>query len=127
METHTEVHTHIDTAFCPLYQRTVELIGRRWTGAILRAMLSGITRYSELRHVIPDLTDRMLSERLKELEEQGIVERRVIPQTPVRIDYVLTPKGQSLGTVVEAISGWADQWLPGTETPIGAVSGEKQG
>lgn len=111
MQARTEHHTEVDAAFCPLYQRTVELIGRRWTGAIVRAMLSGITRYSDFRQVIPELTDRMLSERLRELEEEGIVERRVIPQTPVRIDYVLTDKGRSLGTVVDAISGWADEWL----------------
>ena len=112
MSAKTGEPAQIDGAFCPLYQRTVELIGRRWSGAVLRAMLSGLTRFSELRSAIPDISDRMLSERLKELEEEGIVERRVFPETPVRIEYILTEKGRSLGSVVGAISAWAGEWLP---------------
>lgn len=118
METRIKDHSiHIDGAFCPYYQQTVELIGRRWTGAILRAMLSGITRFTDLRAAVPDLSDKMLSERLKELEEEGIVERRVIPATPVRIDYTLTAKGQALGAVVDAISSWAGEWLAPADSP----------
>lgn len=98
-------------AFCPYFHHAVELIGRRWTGAILRAMLSGIDRFSDLTAAVPGLSDRMLSERLKELEAEGIVERTVIPQTPVRIVYRLTPKGRALGAVVEALSTWAGEWL----------------
>ncbi|HVC30358.1 MAG TPA: helix-turn-helix domain-containing protein [Steroidobacteraceae bacterium] len=98
--------------FCPYYHRAVELIGRRWTGAILRALLSDVERFSELTETIPGLSDRMLSERLKELESEGIVVRRVIPETPVRIEYHLTPKGRALGSVVTAVSGWAERWLP---------------
>lgn len=99
--------------FCPNYHRAVELIGRRWTGCILRALLSDVERFSELTETIPGLSDRMLSERLKELETEGIVLRRVIPETPVRIEYHLTPKGRALGTVVTAVSGWAERWLAG--------------
>lgn len=99
------------TAFCPLYHRAVELIGRRWTGAILRALLAGIERFSDLTAAIPGLSDRLLSERLKELEAEGIVSRTVIPETPVRIEYHLTEKGRALGSVVEAVSAWADVWL----------------
>jgi len=98
------------TPFCPAYHRAVELIGRRWSGAILRAMLSGVTRYSDLTAAIPGLSDRMLSERLKELEAEGIVERCVYPETPVRIEYRLTEKGRALGGVVEAVSAWAAAW-----------------
>jgi DNA-binding HxlR family transcriptional regulator len=97
-------------AFCPHYHRAVELIGRRWTGAILRAMLSGITRFSDLSQTVPGLSDRMLSERLKELESEGIITRRVLPETPVRIEYELTEKGRALQGVIEALSGWADRW-----------------
>lgn len=97
--------------FCPYYHRAVELIGGRWTGAIIRAMLTGVTRFSELTQAIPGLSDRMLSERLKELEVEGVVERRVFPLTPVRIEYHLTDKGRALGGVVEAISGWAGDWM----------------
>lgn len=99
------------TAFCPYYHRAVEVIGRRWTGAILRALLVGVGRFSELKATIPDLSDRMLSERLKELEQEGLVERVVIPSTPVRIDYRLTPKGRALQDVIEAVAAWAHDWL----------------
>ena len=98
-------------AFCPYYHRAVELIGARWTGAIIRALLSGIDHFSELAAVVPGLSDRMLSERLKELEAEGIVERRVTPSTPVRVEYHLTEKGRALGEAVNAISAWADDWL----------------
>jgi DNA-binding HxlR family transcriptional regulator len=100
-------------AFCPYYHRAVELIGRRWTGAILRAMLVGITRFSDLTETIPGLSDRMLSERLKELESEGLIFRSVIPETPVRIEYHLTEKGRSLFSVVEAVAAWAEEWLAG--------------
>ncbi|QYJ17110.1 HTH-type transcriptional regulator YodB [Rubrobacter xylanophilus DSM 9941] len=101
-------------AFCPRYQRAVEIIGRRWSGAILRAMLRGATRFGEIRDVVPNLSSRMLSERLRELEAEGIVERVVIPERPVRIEYRLTEKGRALNEVVEALARWADEWL-GTE------------
>ena len=97
-------------AFCPNYRRAVELIGRRWTGAILRAMLAGVSRFNELAETIPGLSSRMLSERLKELEAEGVVVRSVKPTVPVRVEYHLTEKGRSLGSVVEAVSRWADQW-----------------
>lgn len=99
-------------AFCPYYHRAVELIGRRWTGAILRALLGGVQRFSDLTDTIPGLSDRMLSERLKELEAEGIVLRTVIPDTPVRIEYHLTAKGRALHTIIEAVSAWAGEWLP---------------
>ena len=98
-------------AFCPFYHHAVELIGRRWTGAILRAMLVGVERFSDLAAAIPGVSDRMLSERLKELEMEGIVVRRVTPETPVRIEYRLTDKGRALEAVVKAVSAWSDGWL----------------
>jgi DNA-binding HxlR family transcriptional regulator len=104
-------------AFCPRYHHAVELVGGRWTGAVIRALLSGITRFSDITHAVPGLSDRMLSERLKELEAEGVVERRVIPETPVRIEYRLTEKGRALGDAVDAISRWADAWLPTPKEP----------
>ncbi len=98
-------------AFCPRYHQAVELIGRRWTGAIVRALLHGVTRFSGLTATIPGLSDRMLSERLKELETEGIVVRTVHPTTPVGVEYQLTPKGQALAAAVEAIAQWAEAWL----------------
>jgi len=86
------------------------LIGRRWTGAILRAQLSGAIRFSELVHAVPGLSDRLLSERLKELELEGIVSRLVYPDTPVRIEYRLTEKGHALSSVIDSVSAWAETW-----------------
>ncbi len=98
------------SAFCSVYQHTVELIGRRWTGAILRALLSGVSRFSDLSETVPGLSDRMLAERLKELEAAGIVNRKVIPETPVRVEYTLTDKGRGLHTVIQAVAAWAERW-----------------
>ncbi len=99
------------TAFCPLFHKSVELIGRRWTGAILREMLDGRQRFSDIAAAVPGLSDRLLSERLKELEAEGLVARTVLPETPVRIEYHLTQKGEDLASVMDAISAWAYKWL----------------
>lgn len=99
------------TAVCPLYHRAIELIGRRWTGAILSAMLAGEVRFSGLTEAVPGLSDRLLSERLKELESEGIVIRTVFPEIPVRIEYTLTEKGRALGEVMDSIGAWAHRWL----------------
>ena len=96
--------------FCPAYTRAIEIIGRRWTGAIVRSLLSGSTRFSQILADIPGLSDRLLSQRLKELESEGIVERCVTPTTPVRVDYRLTEKGRALGGVVHEVVRWADSW-----------------
>jgi DNA-binding HxlR family transcriptional regulator len=107
---------HEDSAaFCPYFQRAVELIGSRWTGAVLRALNSGVYRFSDLTAAIPGLSDRMLSERLKELEAEGVVTRTVIPETPVRIEYHLTQKGRALDKVIAEIGDWAETWLADTE------------
>jgi DNA-binding HxlR family transcriptional regulator len=103
----------IEGAFCPIFHRAVELIGRRWTGAIVRALLSGVVHFSDLARVIPDLSDRMLSERLKELEAEGVVARTVVPSTPVRVEYRLTEKGRALAPVFDAIGQWAREWHHG--------------
>ena len=98
-------------SFCPRFLHAVELVGRRWTGSILRALLGGPARYHELRSAIPDLSDRMLSERLRELEAEGIVTRSVIPETPVRVEYALTEKGRALESAIVAIAAWAQRWV----------------
>lgn len=97
--------------YCPYVARMMELLGRRWTGAIIWALMGGITRFSDLRTTVPDLSDRMLSERLKELEAEGIVARRVVPETPVRVEYSLTPRGRALAPVVRAVLDWCGEWL----------------
>ena len=95
---------------CARFHRASELIGRRWTGAILFVLLRERCRFAMLRDAIPDITDRMLSERLQELEAEGIVERTVIPETPVRVEYALTKKGRALAPAMDAIVDWAHKW-----------------
>jgi DNA-binding HxlR family transcriptional regulator len=96
---------------CPKFHYAVELIGRRWTGAILRAMFAGETRFGAIATAVPNLSDRMLAERLKELEREGIVERRVESSKPVRVRYHLTPKGQEVEPVLESCLQWAERWV----------------
>lgn len=105
------VEEALDDAFCPRYHYAVELVGKKWNGAILRALLQGLTRFRDLRAAIPHLSDRMLSERLKQLEAEGLVERSVVPETPVRVEYRLTERGQALEQVVAALQRWADEWV----------------
>ncbi len=97
---------------CPLYHEAVELVGRRWTGAIVAVLLSRPElRFSEIGAAIPELSDRLLSERMKELEARGVVERRVDPGPPVRIAYALTDMGRSLEPTVAELTSWAQRWL----------------
>jgi DNA-binding HxlR family transcriptional regulator len=97
-------------AVCAQFHRASELIGRRWTGAIIFVLLKERCRYATLRNAIPDITDRMLSERLQELEQEGIVERTVLPDPPVRVEYSLTRKGRALASAINAIAEWAHKW-----------------
>jgi DNA-binding HxlR family transcriptional regulator len=97
---------------CPRFHRASELIGRRWTGAILYVLLKARCRFATLRTAVKGITDRMLSERLQELEEEGIVERTVVPETPVRVEYELTKKGRELMAAIDAIAEWAERWIP---------------
>ncbi|GAC1318246.1 MAG: helix-turn-helix domain-containing protein [Thermoleophilaceae bacterium] len=96
---------------CSLYHRAIELIGKRWSGAILSVLLDGPIHFSGIRELVPELSDRLLSERLKELEAEGIVERRVLDAAPVRVEYRLTDKGRALEPAVRAIKSWAQSWL----------------
>src|SRR4051812_3473147 len=97
-------------ALCSRFHRASELIGRRWTGAIIFVLLRSRCRFATLRDAVPDITDRMLSERLQELEQEGIVERTVVPETPVRVEYALTRKGRALAGAIDAIADWANKW-----------------
>src|SRR6476660_9782513 len=98
-------------ALCVKFHRASELIGRRWTGAIIYVLLRARCRFGTLREAIPDITDRMLSERLQELEQEGNVERTVVPETPVRVEYSRTRKGRALASAIDAISEWADHGI----------------
>ncbi len=100
---------------CPKFSAAFALLGKRWTGLILRAMLLGQHRFSEIVATVPSLSDRMLAERLKELEAVGIVKRSVYPDVPVRVEYVLTPKGRDLEPVMDAVQSWANKWYGSPE------------
>src|SRR5436190_20222641 len=89
---------------CNAFHAAIALIGRRWTGAIIYLLLRSRCRFATLRAAIPEITDRMLSERLQELEQEGIVERTVVPETPVRVEYALTKKGRALASAIESMA-----------------------
>lgn len=96
---------------CPFYHEAVELIGRRWTGAILRVLMDGPLRFSQIGQAVPELSDRLLSERMKELEARGIIERTVRPGPPVRVEYALSQMGQELEPALSELQRWAARWL----------------
>ena len=112
---------HLDWAYCPVFQRTVELIGRRWSGAIIRVLLNGPMRFSDIIAAIPGLSDRLLSERLRELEAEGIVRRTVIPDVPVRIEYALTDKGAELDGIVRSVDAWGARWAEQEAATVAAA------
>lgn len=114
------VATGGDEAYCARFHYAIELIGRRWSGAILIALASGRDRYSAVRDAIPGLSDRMLCDRLRELEAAGLVRRDVVPTTPVNVRYQLTDKGQALGPVLAGLSAWASEWVEGFD-PAGTA------
>lgn len=96
---------------CPRYEMAMSILGKKWTGLLIRILLGGPKRFSDFKAQVPDLSDRLLSERLSELEELGVISRVVHDSKPVRIEYQLTPKGLALKPVVEAIQNWSEKWL----------------
>jgi len=106
----------LNAALCPRFHRAVELIGRRWTGAIVRVLLPGQMRFNELLAAIPGISDRLLTERLRELESFGIIERKVTASSPVRVSYELTQRGRELQEPLDALGHWAERWIAGDAT-----------
>jgi DNA-binding HxlR family transcriptional regulator len=102
---------------CPAFQRAVALFSKRWTGLIVHALLDGPCRFGTLSLAVEGLSDRMLSERLKELEAEGIVARRVSASTPVAVEYSLTDKGRDLQRVLRELHRWAERWCAGEPAP----------
>jgi DNA-binding HxlR family transcriptional regulator len=96
---------------CPFYHQAVELVGKRWTGAILVVLLDGPLRFSQIAQAIPELSDRLLSERMKELESRGLVVRTVRDGPPVRVEYALTGMGRELEPALAELKRWARRWL----------------
>ena len=95
---------------CPHFHAAIELIGKRWTGAILCALTERPLRFGELARAVPGLSDRLLSQRLRELEDEGLVGRDVEPGTPVRVTYSLTEKGTELRPAIQELKSWAKRW-----------------
>ena len=116
-ESGTSVRGTRASGCCPLYHEAVELVGRRWTGAILRVLMDGPLRFSEIAQAVPELSDRLLSERMKELEARGIVERTVLPGPPVRVEYSLSRMGRELQPALSELERWARRWL-GTRVTV---------
>lgn len=101
----------VHTELCPRYHRAVELIGKRWTGAIVRTLMGGPLRFNELLAAIPGISDRLLTERLRELESADVVKREVHPESPVRVVYELTQCGAELEPALVEIERWASRWI----------------
>lgn len=102
---HSEIHQ-----VCPKFEKAFMLIGKRWTGLIVRILMEGKARFTDLESSIPNLSGRMLAERLKELEHEDIVKRTVYGEVPVRIEYELTDKGSDLADALNSIQAWAERW-----------------
>src|SRR5437870_13555515 len=99
------------SSFCVSVQTAIELIGKRWNGAILAVLLDGPRRFSELVTTVPGLSERLLAERLRELEGKGILVRRVLHGPPLGVEYELTDAGRELAPAVEVVTAWAHKWL----------------
>jgi len=97
---------------CARFQSAVDLLGKRWSPLIVELLLKRPHRYSELLSEMEVVTEGMLSQRLKELERGGVIQRRVIDDQPVRVEYHLTDKGRALGRVIGALEKWAEEWIP---------------
>ncbi len=99
------------STMCPRYEAAADLLGKKWTGRIIRVLLGGPKRFKDMKEQIPEMSDKMLTDRMKELETLGIVNRHVYPEMPVRIEYELTDKGRDLQPVIESIQAWGEQWM----------------
>ncbi|RKP56179.1 transcriptional regulator [Cohnella endophytica] len=96
---------------CPKYESAAELLGKKWTGLIIRVLLGGPKRFKDIKEQIPDMSDKMLTDRMKELEASGILTRTVYPEMPVRIEYELSEKGRNLEEVITSIQNWGEAWM----------------
>lgn len=96
---------------CPRFEKGMQIVSKRWAGLIVFQLLKGPQRFSEIEAALPSISGRLLSERLKDLEQEGIVKREVFPETPVRIEYSLTEKGLALQPVITEITKWSQAWV----------------
>ncbi len=101
----------INEQICPRFEKAVEILGKRWTALIVYQLLSGPQRFVEIETAITNLSGKVLTDRLRELEGEGIVRRDVYPEIPVRIEYSLTDKGKAMAPLFEDITTWANEWV----------------
>jgi DNA-binding HxlR family transcriptional regulator len=101
----------MERCICPKFEAAIEILSKKWTGLIIRVLMEKNSRFRDIREQIPLMSERMLAERLKELEAHGLVQRTVYPETPVRIEYSLTEKGKALEPVLGSIQHWAEEWM----------------
>ncbi|MGN7454763.1 winged helix-turn-helix transcriptional regulator [Paenibacillus pasadenensis] len=104
--------SRLDMELCPRFEKAVDLLSKRWTTLIVYKLLAGPQRFARIEDSLPGLSGKMLAERLKELEAEGVVLRTVYPEMPVRIEYSLTDKGRALEPIVSEIARWSQDWLP---------------
>lgn len=100
-----------ENKLCSKVEECYHILGKKWVGLVIHALMEEPKRFSEIHTFIPDLSKRVLNERMKELEDNGIVLRNVIADRPVRTEYSLTKKGTELGRSLKALEAWADKWL----------------
>lgn len=110
MEVGSSTQDQAGNGVCPHFHAAIELIGKRWTGAIVAALTEGPLRFGEVARAVPGVSDRLLSQRLRELEEEGLVEREVEPGAPVRVVYSLSEKGADLDPTLRELKSWAKRW-----------------
>jgi len=99
-----------DKGVCPAIEHAFSILGKKWTGLIIHVLAPGARRFSKLLDEIPELSPRLLTQRLKELKKEGIIRRKVVPETPVRVEYSLTKKGCSLIPIMQSVADWAYAW-----------------
>jgi DNA-binding HxlR family transcriptional regulator len=97
----------MDDEICPV-EKTVRLIGSKWTILIIRDLLQGTKRFGELRKSLTGISPKTLSERLKTLENEGIITRKIYPEVPPRVEYSLTKKGKGLGSIIMSMKEWGE-------------------
>lgn len=105
------VESNISNQIDEKHERSYHIIGKKWVCFIIHSLMDGPKRFGEIHAYIPDLSKRMLNERMKELENGGIILRNVITERPVRTEYSLTKKGTELGKALRSVESWAEKWL----------------
>ncbi len=104
-----------ETDICPRFEKAISILSQRWTALLIHQLLTGPKRFGSIQTSV-GISGKVLSERLKEMEKQGIIKRKVIPETPVIIEYSLTEKGISLEPVLLEVEKWSQQWISADET-----------